>query len=703
MHRLMFRRLRYLLAGVFFFFLLFALLRAGFYIWSSEVTLGEGTHAAEVLKTLGVGLRFDLRLAILLMLPLAILAILPRFNLATSRPLRWLGRLWLLAAALAVTLVYIVDFGHYQYLGLRINSSILRFFADAQISADMVWQSYPVVWLTLLWLAASALIFGIMLALEKRTLDRQPRQAGVLPVALAVAATVVLGFLGILGRLEDINPRNPVPLRWGDAFFSGSTQVGALGLNPVIFLWDTVRTPLERYDMAAVREYYPEVSNYLGLEGAAAGSAEAQPRFDRHIGVQPYHLQRERAPNVVFIMLESFGSSVTGIHGNPLDPTPHLDSLARQGWFFPNLYVPVTGTAKTVWATVTGIPDVSRAESATRNPFIVPQHTVANAFRAHDKFYAIGGSAGWANMNALIVSSVDGIKLYEEGHWKSKNADVWGVSDLNMFKEVDAMLRDMPRDKPFFAFLQTAGNHRPFTIPPDSDDFEVKRISDAEADPAGFRSADQYNAVRLQDYSVGRFIEMAKKSGYHDDTIFVLYGDHNGRISQLPFMPPAYEALNLESLNVPAVIYAPKMIAPRVTAEATSLLDLLPTVAGLVGVEYTNTTMGRDIQLPAPEGERAVPVVLREGNFPLIGVVTQHYLVQMNADGSSASMHEIASKTPLDNVAEANPAEYQRLYRLARGLHETARLMLYSNKVEDSSQAVPVHSPLPDAAPHGAH
>jgi hypothetical protein len=108
-------------------------------------------------------------------------------------------------------------------------------------------------------------------------------------------------------------------------------------------------------------------------------------------------------------------------------------------------------------------------------------------------------------------------------------------------------------------------------------------------------------------------------------------------------------------------------------------VDLLPTVAGMAGLEFRNSGMGRDIQQPAPEGERVVPLVLREGTFPLIAGVTQHYMVQMEHDGSSPTLHDLASKTPLDNVAEQNPEEFKRLEQLTRAMHETSRLMLYQN------------------------
>ncbi|MDP1171775.1 hypothetical protein, partial [Klebsiella pneumoniae] len=82
------------------------------------------------------------------------------------------------------------------------------------------------------------------------------------------------------------------------------------------------------------------------------------------------------------------------------------------------------------------------------------------------------------------------------------------------------------------------------------------------------------------------------------------------------------------------------------------LVDLLPTVAGLAGMPFRNAAMGRDIQQPAPEGERVVPLVLREGTFPIIGGVTQHFLLQMQHDGSSPTLHDLASQTPREDVAE---------------------------------------------------
>ncbi len=669
------RRLHYWFGAVAILFIVLAVLRGIFFVGFSGFETGALSEVEAVPETLGIGLRFDLRLAILLMLPVALLAWIPVWNMTRSHAVRWLARLYLALALGAVFLVYVIDFGHYAYLGVRINATVLRFLEDAQISTDMVWQTYPVVWISLAWVTTTTLVWWLLVRFERITLDRPAKLISRFSRTWGSAAMVAVVFLGILGRTENINLENPVPLRWSDAFFSGDNQIAALGLNPVVFLYDTLKVPNQPYDRDQVEVHYEVVSRYLGVDQPDAKTLN----FSREQGAQPYAIAGKQPPNVVFVMLESLGTSAVGAYGNPLNPTPNIDRLAKQSLFFKNFYVPVTGTAKTVWASISGVPDVSRQETATRNPLITRQHSLVNALQGYDKYYMIGGNSGWANMNALIRQSIDDIQLFEERHWKSPMVDVWGVSDLDLFKESDRILREQGEGKPFFAYIQTAGNHRPFTIPKQNDGFEVLDLPLEKVQSAGSRSVAQYNAVRLLDFNIGRLMEIAQEGGWYDNTIFVMFGDHNTRISQIPHMPPAFEKLGLESNHVPLLIHAPKLLEPRVIEEAVGLVDLLPSVLGMAGMEFRNGAMGRDIQQPAPEGERVVPLVLREGTFPVIGGVTKDFLLQMQHDGSQPTLHDIASQEPLENVADQHPEEFKRLVALTRGLHETSRLMLYQN------------------------
>jgi hypothetical protein len=675
-------RLQYTAGIVALLLLIFVALRAVFYFGFSEV--GQTVHPdpGTLFQTLYIGVKFDLRLAILLSLPVFLLTWLPRYNVATSPAMRGLARFYIAIALLVTLLFYIGDFGHYAYLGIRLNSTAMRFFDDASISANMVWESYPVVWITLAWLLTVAVAIGLVKLLERKTLDRESPPVSILQ---AVTGTVVVTFLvlgGLLGRFTDINIQNPVPLRWSHAFFSGDDTVSALGINPVLFFYDTFEQREPLYDLDEVRQYYPVIADYLNV----ADRDETGLNYDRLVTAGPQKLDFERPPNIIFIMLESLGASRLGVHNNPLKPSPNLDRMAQQGWFYPNFYVPVSGTSRTVFASITGLPDVSSVKTATRNPLISEQRIVLNALSDHEKFYFIGGSAGWANMSALIQRSIKGVKLYQEDSFTEPLVDVWGISDLGLLREVDRVLASQPPERPFFAYIQTAANHRPFTIPEENDGFQADNLSKEEVKRHGFRSTAQYNAVRLLDFNIGRFLEMAKHSGYFEDTIFVVFGDHNNRITTTPHMEPFYEQLDLDGLHVPHIMYGPKYLQPRVIEEATSLVDMVPTIAGLLGIDYVNSTMGRDINGPAPEGERAIFTQTSSKRAPVIGAVTKNYMLRMWHDGTHAKLHDLHAEDPSADISAQFPEKTRLLKDIARGTYETTKFQFYHNTVGGAEQ-----------------
>lgn len=669
-------KLRFLTAVGFSLFVLFVALRAVFYFGFSEVGDSVTVDSATLWQTLSVGLRFDFRLAALVCFPLFIVAYLPKFNLVTSAFLRTLAFVYLVIALGVILILYITDFGHYAYLGIRMNSSIVRFMDDVQISSQMVWESYPVIWITLGWALVVALFIWFWKAVcfpflsEKNYLPRW--KSGLMATALFFIA------FGI-----SFGKQSLTPLRWSDAFFSGNASVAALGLNPVLYLNDSFHLRETPFKLDKVDEYYPEVADYLGVDA----SGQAEKSYVRNYTRSDHALvgKGERQPNIVFIMLESLGASRLGSYGNPLSPTPNLDYLSENGYMFKRFYVPVVGTARTVFSSITGLPDVSTVKTATRNPMITDQYTIINELKQHQKFYFIGGSASWANMNSLILTSIDDLNLYQEGDYDSPVVDVWGISDHSLFAEADAVLKQSLKDsgdKPFFAIIQTAANHRPFTIPDEDTGFETKTVSDEELFKWGFKNLPQFNAVRLLDHNIGLFMEMAKKSGYFDNTIFVMYGDHNNRVTQLPHMLPFYKELGTEALHVPGIFYSPKYLKPKVLEESMSLMDVAPTIAGMLGIEYENHAMGRDYFAPYSEDERMVYIQDSDQRNPLISVISKNYMLRMRQDDSQIILHDLNSDTPNVDVGDQFPEKKATMTRLVKGLYETGKYMHYFNSAK---------------------
>lgn len=655
---------RFLALATLLYLTAFTLLRLGFWLYFDNSN--DPVPQGELLTALYLGLKFDLRLALLLLLPLFLFAWLPWLNPLRQRAARLFWSLYLTLAGMFTLLLYMVDFGHYAYLQTRLDAGALRFLKNLDISMQMVWESYPVVTLTVVLLAATLLLGWAFNRLALRCalaptpqLDWKRRT-----VTVAVTATLLLG--GLYGKFSYY------PLRWSDAFFGSHAFAGQLALNPLLYFADTVRNGGGVvFDTELVRAHYDEMAAWLGV------TTPDHERLDFRRQVTPAAVPAT-PPNVVVVILESFASYKAGLSGNPLNPTPHVDALARDGYFFENFYTPQTGTARSVFCAVTGIPDVETNGTSTRNPRIVDQHTLFNAFEGYERFYFLGGSASWGNIRGLLSNNIADLQLYEEGSYSAPRIDVWGISDLDLFREADQVLRG--RKKPFVAVIQTSGNHRPYTIPEDNAGFELQH-PDAEAlQRAGFHSVEEYNSYRFMDHSVGQFMQLARESGYFDNTIFAFFGDHGITGYAGEHAPKADTQLDFGSNRVPFIIHAPQLLPePRRFTLPAGEADVMATLTALAGHPHVNTTLGRNLLDPnLPGAPYAFKIV--QAVPPRIGLIGAEYYFEMLADGSRQQLHRIGDDDPRDNVIAQHPEIAAQMERMTRGYHETAKYLLYHNK-----------------------
>ena len=153
---------RFLILVVLFCLGLFSLLRVAFWFYFDSAS--DPVPAGELLTAFYLGLKFDLRFTLVLLFPLFVLGGLPWLNPFRYRAAKvfWVAYLTLTGAA--TLLFYMVDFGHYAYLETRVDSTALGFLRDLDISMQMVWESYPVVFLSILAAVGVALIASGMAA-----------------------------------------------------------------------------------------------------------------------------------------------------------------------------------------------------------------------------------------------------------------------------------------------------------------------------------------------------------------------------------------------------------------------------------------------------------------------------------------------------------------------------------------------------------
>lgn len=608
-----------------------------------------------------LGLRYDARIVSVFSLVILILGSFRPLHPYYSKNTK---KAWLFFTALfgsIIIVLYTFDFFHFSYLSQRLNASALSYLQDARISSAMVWQTYPVIRVFL------GMVVGVILF--RRAVKYFYNKAGrnneihVRSHRIAWFVACFLAFaLAIFGRVGQY------PLRWSDAFNTGSDFEANIALNPFQSFLSSLSFRGSVFDREKVRQYYPLTAAYLGVDKPDITTLD----FKRTINKRDSGLQSR--PNVVIVICESFSAYKSSMWGNPLNTTPFFDEMSKQGIFFDNCFTPHIGTARGVWATITGIPDVELTKTASRNPAMVDQHTIINDFAGYEKFYFLGGSTSWANIRGLLTNNIKNLHLYEEGKYKAPKIDVWGISDKNLFLEANEVLEQQRH--PFIAVIQTADNHRPYSISnEDLSEFSRVELPKDSLNKYGFESIEELNAFRYTDFGFKKFITAARKSAYFDNTIFVFVGDHGIAGNAADMFPRAWTDNGLSSYHVPMLFYSPRLLTATRIHEVVSQVDLLPTVAGLANIAYTNTTLGRDLLKTQPASGVAF---MMDHNNNNIGMVKGTYFYDRQPSGTKEDF--IWADFIRTEEVEHTDSLMQMYRELTTAFYETSKYMLLNNR-----------------------
>ena len=639
------------------FLIIFTILR----IATVVLFIPMDSHVSALLPSFWLGFRYDAKWISIILLPIAILSVYSKLSPFFSERNKKIWSYYLAFSALFVLFFYGADFGNFSYNHTRLNASALNFAEDPAISFQMLWQSYPMIWILL------ALILAVVLLskLFKRTHVQTTRRNS--PQQLNYkrrwhGAAILLLIWCIYGVFSF------TPLKWKDAFELNDNFKSYVALNPLQNFFTTLRFRKPSFDDTKAKEHYATVAKFLNLPPETI----ADKKYSRE--ELPHSKSLESRPNIVLVIAESFSMYKSTMGGNPLNPTPYFNSLCEEGIFFTRCFTPTFGTARGVFATLTGIPDVQLSKFSTRNPEAINQHMIFNDMEEYSKYYFIGGSSGFNNFDGLI-KNIDDVKIFQEGDYTSPVLNVWGISDKNLFLEATGILNK--EKDPFFAVIQTAGNHRPFSIPEEDTDFKRQVIKEDTLKKYGFESLKEYEAFSYSDYCFEKFIEAAKKETWFNNTIFVFIGDH-GVEGETSFIFP-YGERNMRRLtdeHVPLLFYAPELLDPKKHTEVVSQIDVLPTIAGMLHQPYYNTTLGRDLINSKNKLDAAFVIHHDEGN---IGVVTNDFYFRKNLQIDKEEMFPLNEQAFLVDKQESDSIR-AALSNLTSAIYETAKWMLVNNK-----------------------
>ncbi|WP_316796132.1 LTA synthase family protein [Pedobacter agri] len=295
----------------------------------------------------------------------------------------------------------------------------------------------------------------------------------------------------------------------------------------------------------------------------------------------------EKKMNVILISVESLSAEFLGSFGNTQGITPNLDSLAKKGLLFTNLYASGTRTVRGLEALSLCIPPTP-GQSIVKRPNNKNLFTLGNVFRSkgYNSRFIYGGYGYFDNMNEFF--SQDGYEVTDRNALNKKDIhyeNTWGVADEDLFTlSLTKLDQDYNIGKPFFAHIMTVSNHRPYTYPEGRIDIPSH--------------TGREGAVKYTDYAIGKFINDAKLKPWFKNTLFVIVADHCASSAGKVELP-------VDKYHIPMIIYSPAYIKPGKFDKLVAQIDIGPSILGLLNFNYQSKFFGQDVFKMKDEQQRA--------------------------------------------------------------------------------------------------
>ncbi len=349
------------------------------------------------------------------------------------------------------------------------------------------------------------------------------------------------------------------------------------------------------------------------------------------------------APDVVFIVMDTVRGHNVSTYGYERKTTPVFDAFSKEGLLFEKATAPATWSLPAHASLFTGaFPSFHNAHAETRflddkmptlaetlarngyetlcftaNPHITPGFGLTRGFGWSDNAWITGaGGRGFTFIYRLIDAL--GVTAQDKG-------------GALVVSNVENWMKQRKQDSsPAFVFVNFLEAHFPFHQLPEEFRYAYtkeslsdlrtygqlafgaqmgRQLTDKEIDTIRQPILDLYDGgILYTDYLVGKIIDIWKKRGTLDNTVFVILGDHGEHVGEhdmFGHLTSVYQ----EDLWVPFMFrYPPKIPANvRISQEVTTI-GTFATIMDLVGIKPPDTLLVSSLMpavQPAKEGQDA--------------------------------------------------------------------------------------------------
>lgn len=246
--------------------------------------------------------------------------------------------------------------------------------------------------------------------------------------------------------------------------------------------------------------------------------------------------------NVILIHGESIQNVALNQSFNGQDVMPNLKKLKEEGLYFSNYYAQASGGTSsdsefTISSSLLPVTSGVVAISYWNRDYETIQKLVReNGYRTIS-MHANTGSF-WNRIN--FHNSLGYDKFYSKTDYEINDDDIigLGLSDKSFFSQsVDKLKKEKEEHGKFFATLIMLSNHTPFDDVDKYGEFDVD-IKDGDVSHPymeGTKLGNYFKSVHYADSALGEFLTKLDENGLLENTVVVLYGDHDAKLPKADF------------------------------------------------------------------------------------------------------------------------------------------------------------------------
>jgi len=379
-----------------------------------------------------------------------------------------------------------------------------------------------------------------------------------------------------------------------------------------------------------VKSLEPKLSTIFGYDQAVKTFHD---HYDEVSDTQDYtndYTGIFQGKNVIVIHAESIQQFVIGMSFNGEELTPNLNKLASESIYFDNFYSQVSvGTSSD--AEFTSLTSLMPTNTGTAFVSYFDRTYVSMPSLLSDKgYYTFVMHANKANFwnRDLMYASLGYQRFYSKDDYDIDEVVGLGLSDTSFFRQSVEKLKEINEmGKPYYGTLIMLSNHTPFIDSAAMTDYEVDMKEEVTLEDGtvttvshpymeGTKLGQYLKSVHYADQALGEFINMLESEGLLENTVLVLYGDHDARLDINDYVrlynydPETNSILNPDDpdyinfdeyqyeLNrkVPFMIWSSetKEKLHKTVSDVMGMYDVMPTLGNMLGV-YNKYALGHDI------------------------------------------------------------------------------------------------------------